>query len=121
MFVPKKRREKLDNTPVAIPVRFRTPPTPFEQARQMLRADLSALARDQGFETFDEANDFDIDDDPVDYSSPWEIPQDHEDHVQSVRNAYQRRSSPREDPPKPKRGERSPKAAAPAEDPPEEG
>lgn len=55
-------REVLDDTPIV--VHLRTGPVgDFDRIRQMIQDQLSAQARDQGMETLDEANDFDVDDD----------------------------------------------------------
>lgn len=66
-----KGQEVLDPTPVSIPVKRR--PTQAERLREIVRSE--ALARElaaQGVETFDEADDFDIEDDPIDPQTPYE-------------------------------------------------
>lgn len=62
----------MDPTPVALPVGFKRPETLAEQVARLVRIDLSRRAGAAGFETFDEANDFDVPDDPVDPSTPFE-------------------------------------------------
>lgn len=69
--------EILDDTPVAIPVRLTRPPTLTEQMRQVIRGELSRAAAAEGYETFEEADDFDVDDD-FDPQSPWEMNFDQE-------------------------------------------
>lgn len=69
-----KGREVVDPTPIAPPVGYKRPPTLVEQLRNMIRSD--ALAREAaaaGYETFEEADDFDIADDPIDPKTPYEI------------------------------------------------
>lgn len=65
-------RELLDPVPVAPPVGWFKQPSMFDQVRDMVRGEhLRMYAEAQGAETFDEANDFDVEDDlhPV---SPYE-------------------------------------------------
>lgn len=68
------RREVPDPTPVEMPLRFRNmgPSQMRDEIRMMVREAMSDFAHDQGFETFEEADDFDIDDEP-DLVSPYEI------------------------------------------------
>lgn len=68
----KNGEEILDPTPVNIPIRFRVPTPLNERIRQMVRQEASLYAKNNGDETFDEADDFNISDDPADPSSPWE-------------------------------------------------
>lgn len=65
--------ETPDPTPVAMPSGFKRPETLEERIRRLVRSerfnqDLDAA----GLETFAEANDFDIPDDPLDPSTPYE-------------------------------------------------
>lgn len=71
------RYEDPDPTPLAIPVNFRRPPSIEEMIQKYVRTELSTRAQDQGAETFEEADDFDVDDDP-ELRSPYEITADHE-------------------------------------------
>lgn len=57
-------REVLDPTPVEVPLHFRRPPTLQEQIKQFVRGEFSRQAADDGFDTFEEADDFEIDEDP---------------------------------------------------------
>lgn len=60
-------REVLDPTPVAIPAGFKRPPSLEEQIKRLVAdRDIQRSLSDAGLETFDEANDFDIPDDPPD-------------------------------------------------------
>jgi len=64
--------EKLDVTPVAIPLRFTRASNLNEVVRQMVRSEeLRRLAEQAGAESFDEADDFSVDDDD-DPRSPYE-------------------------------------------------
>lgn len=65
--------EILDPTPVEMPVRFQRPPTLQEQIKAFVKRELSEAAEAQGVETFEEADDFDIEDDPIDPTTPWEL------------------------------------------------
>lgn len=69
--------EKLDTTPVAIPMKFKRPETLAEQVRNVLRGEMSRYAENQGFETFEEADDFDVDDE-YNPRSPHEMEIDQE-------------------------------------------
>lgn len=62
----------IDGKPVAIPVGFRRPETLQEQVARLVRFDLSRRAQEQGGESFEEFHDFDIPDDPVEPSTPFE-------------------------------------------------
>jgi len=68
--------EILDDTPVAIPLRFSRPPSKLEDLRAMLKI-VSREAENAGQETFEESDDFDIGDD-YDPRSPWELSVDQE-------------------------------------------
>lgn len=60
-----------DNTPVELPTRLRLPPNRIYQMRQLVRAELSRAAAEQGHETFAEADDFDLPD-GEEWLSPYE-------------------------------------------------
>lgn len=60
-------RESLDPTPVAIPVGFKRPPSLEEQIKRLVAdRDIQRSLSEAGVETFEEANDFEIPDDPPD-------------------------------------------------------
>lgn len=64
--------EVLSKIPVAVPVKFRSSPLNLQQqVERLIRGRLSQIAAEQGKETFEESQDFDVDDD-IDYSTPWE-------------------------------------------------
>lgn len=69
---PKKATEVLDSTPVAMPVNFHRPPTLQEQIQRLTRQSLNKLAAQEGKESFEEADDFDIGED-FEPASPHEI------------------------------------------------
>lgn len=68
---PKKETETPDPTPVAMPVNFHRPPSLQEQMRKYVRNSLNNYATQNGKETFEEANDFDIGE--IDPASPYEL------------------------------------------------
>lgn len=72
-YLNKDGHEMPNPIPVAPPVGFKRQPSMVDHLRDMVRSEL--LRREvtaQGIETFEEADDFTIDDDPIDPSSPWE-------------------------------------------------
>lgn len=71
-------REILDDTPVAIPVKFKRPETLAEQIRRVIREEASRAAQHAGYETFEEADDFDVEDDDYNPRSPHELSLDQE-------------------------------------------
>lgn len=71
-------REVPDQTPVEMPLGFKRPRPLNEVVQELIRKEFSRQAEAQGQETFDEANDFDVDDDefPV---SPHELLDDEQE------------------------------------------
>lgn len=65
-------QEVLDETPVTLPVRFRRGENITDRVRMMVEAEISRRAAHDGYETIDEANDFDVGDD-YDPSSDHEV------------------------------------------------
>lgn len=59
----KEGRELPDPTPLELPAGTKRPETLQDQIRRLIRTDVSAYAEDHGAESFEDANDFDIDDD----------------------------------------------------------
>lgn len=49
-----------DNTPVSVPTRLKLPQSRVDQMRDFIRHELSLRAHADGVETFDEANDLDV-------------------------------------------------------------
>lgn len=74
--------EVLDPTPLAIPAKFKRSVPQAELIRAMVQREISALAERQGFESWDEANDFDVDDDPF----PVSVHQFDEDQEAALEN-----------------------------------
>lgn len=73
MFLDKRRREKPDPIPMQPPIGYKKQPSLSDQIRDMVRSEhLARQLAAQGVETFDEADDFDIPDDPIDPSTPYE-------------------------------------------------
>lgn len=69
-------KEVVDERPMAMPVQFRAPPTLQEQVQALMRSEqLKAWANHNGFDTLEEAEDFDIGDGD-DWSSPYELEYD---------------------------------------------
>lgn len=66
-------RELLDPTPLALPTGFKRPETLSEQIQRMVRTHLSQAAAEQGFETFEESEDFDCGEDDIDPRTPFEM------------------------------------------------
>lgn len=66
------RHEFPDPTPVEMPLGFSRPPTLQEEIQRIIRIQMSQQAQAEGFESFEEADDFDVDEDP-DPLSPYEV------------------------------------------------
>lgn len=63
-FVRKfSKYETPDPTPAVIPTGLNAPLPIAEQVRQMVQSELSAAAENNGFETWEESDDFDVPDD----------------------------------------------------------
>lgn len=76
----------LDPTPIAPPIGYKKQPSMVEIVRDMVRGEkLRQAAEEMGAETFEEADDFDIPDDPVQLRSEWE--NDYEPSVQELLEA----------------------------------
>lgn len=61
-----------DPRPMRIPAGFKRPPTLAEQVRRLVQTSVSEWAANNGFETFEESEDFEVDDDTLDPRSPYE-------------------------------------------------
>lgn len=80
-------REIPDPTPVSVPANWQRPLSLHEEIKRFVRVEMSRQAADQGEETFEEADDFDVDDDEVDPASPYEfreMPEDGPGGVKAV-------------------------------------
>lgn len=72
-FLDDQGREIPDPQPIAIPAGYKLPESLSDQIRRLIRSEqFSKMVNDQGFDTFEEAEDFEIDDDMWDPSSPYE-------------------------------------------------
>ena len=79
--------ETPDPTPVARAVRFQRPPTLEEIVQRSIRGALSRHAAEQGHETFEEANDFDVDDDGHEFRSDHEFTEQDEEDLRVLKEA----------------------------------
>ncbi len=70
-MLDKNGHEIPDQTPLSLPLNFKRPETLAEQVQRLVRTHVSREAAAAGAETFEEAEDFDVDDD-IDPSSPYE-------------------------------------------------
>lgn len=81
--------EYPDPRPVALPVGFKAP-TPLEvMVRQIVRTTVSQAAGDSGRETFEEADDFDVEEEDGEMHSPWELNFDKDENLMKDRHQYQ--------------------------------
>jgi len=73
LFRGRGRAEVADGTPVAIPVHLQKSESMDERIRRIVQFSASQAAKQQGLETFEEADDFDVPEDPYPMpDSPWE-------------------------------------------------
>lgn len=104
----------LDPVPVAPPIGYKKQPSMVEIVRDMVRGEkLRQAAEEMGAESFEEADDFDIPDDPVQLRSEWE--NDFEPSVQELMEAGREALAKKGPPDSP------PAAAATPSDPPPAG
>lgn len=81
-------KEFLDPTPMAPPLGYKQQPSMVDHIRNMIRSEkLRQEALDAGYETFEEADDFDVGDD-IDPHSPYEVDFEPEG-VRQVREAVE--------------------------------
>lgn len=71
MALDKNGHEIPDPQPIAIPAGFKRPETLAEQVQRLVRTQVSQLAQARGAETFEESEDFDVDDE-LDPHTPYE-------------------------------------------------
>ena len=65
--------EQLDKTPLEVPLEHLRPPTIKEELQRYVRYEISQIGKDAGFSSFEEEDDFDIDDEEVDLMSPYQM------------------------------------------------
>ncbi len=117
---PLANGERVDNTPVEVPVGYGHPTPLREQMKMWIREEMSAAAEEAGEETFEEADDFDVDDaDEVDIISPYELSELQEEFVDPEVDGGE--DPPAEDPPVESRPvpPDKPEVGKPADPPPE--
>lgn len=66
-------KEAVDPTPVELPVNSDKPPSLREEMMRFIRVEMSRQAEKDNLETFDEFDDFKIDDEEPDLSSPYTV------------------------------------------------
>lgn len=86
-FLDAHGREITDPRPMAPPVGYIKQPSIFELVRDQVQRELRLHAGDRDFETFEENEDFDIPDDPIDPHSQWE--NDFDPPMSEVRQALE--------------------------------
>lgn len=70
-----KGREIPDPTPLAIPAGLKKPESMQDMIRRFVRIEASRIAQAEGYESFDEADDFEVDDaEPDDVNTPYGVP-----------------------------------------------
>lgn len=80
--------EVLDDTPAVLPVRFKRVENLASEVARLVEHAISQRADAQGFETFEEANDFDCGEGKNEFYSPHEEVEDHERQYFEDRAAY---------------------------------
>lgn len=66
-------KEYPDPVPFSVPVGYVPPPDLMDMIRRMVHSEMAqTILKDAGIETIDEADDFDIEDDPLDPLTPYE-------------------------------------------------
>lgn len=80
-----------DPTPVEVPLHWKRPPTLQDTIRQFIRTEMSQQAQDQGAESFEEADDFEMDEEP-DPLSAYEMREMQEERP-AAREAPQEKSA----------------------------
>jgi hypothetical protein len=72
-YIDEKGREVLSRKKIEVPVDFKVPETLNETVRRMIQGELSNAADRHGMETFEESEDFDIEDPEMeDIDTPFE-------------------------------------------------
>lgn len=66
-------QEVPDPTPVEMPAGFKHPESLESQIRRLVRGAMSDASEQAGFESFDDADDFEIEDDDIDPATPYEM------------------------------------------------
>lgn len=66
-------KEYPDQTPVEWPLGLSRPMSLHDEIKMYIRAEYSKFAQDAGYESFEEADDFEVDDDEGELVSPYEM------------------------------------------------
>ena len=66
-------KEVVSSKPCNMAIPMQRSESLHEQVKRMVQTELSSAVSNAGFESFEEANDFDISDDPVDPTTPFEV------------------------------------------------
>lgn len=85
-------RELPDPTPLEVPAGQRRPETIQQMMQRLIRQDVSRAAQEHGAESFEEANDFDVDDDDMEVRATH-----HELHEEVVGEALRVRQEARDE------------------------
>lgn len=80
-----KGEEVLDPTPLAMPLGYRRPPSLAETISRMIRGEMSKVAQASGYESFEEADDFDVMDENDGFASKHEMTQMQEEYLNDPR------------------------------------
>jgi len=114
---------KLDPVPLAPPIGYKKQPSMVEIIRDMIRSNnLATAAAAAGAETFEESEDFDIPDDPVQLVSQWENQHDPSlDELLTAGKEIERLKAKKQEEAKKASPEVPPAAAAKVGDPPSDG
>lgn len=73
-------REIPDKSVVEVPLKFSRPLSIQEEIKRFVRTEMSRQAQEGGMETFEEAEDFDVDEDE-DFRSPYELTMMQEERI----------------------------------------
>lgn len=77
----KEGREIPDDTPVEMPLGFKHPPTIQEMIQQAIRVEMSRQAAEQGMESFEESDDFEVGEEFEDNLTPFELKEMQEEYI----------------------------------------
>lgn len=75
-YIDAQGREVLDDTPIAVPLKFKRQSF-IDHIQTLVRQEMSRMALDQGHESFEEADDFDVGDEDW-IRTPYELDADQE-------------------------------------------
>lgn len=96
--------EVLDQTPVALPVRFKRPQSLLDQMRAVVH-EMSLRAQEFDVETWEEANDFEVGDD-FEFTSQYEVDDVHDENFYADRRDYYRERNRKKRDPEPPASDR---------------